>query len=669
MYEVGGGGSVIPMDLTVNFLHLIDKAPGAPAEPIMASSASVHRPSEDFLPVVTPSNVQFRWRHEAKTGADTNDLTVTAYRVLVQSVGRGNFVWDSGKVTVDKEEVISEIAWGGNAAPAVGQILQWQVTLWDKQQQKSTSEWTKFGVGPEEGGWKAKWIAHPSDMDVFDKSTEAWKKYNTDYCSAWGLRRPLPLFRSKLSLEKKNEIASALLLVSGLGSFRASVNGVPLSTSGPIDPPFTDYSKRVMYRGFDITPFTRDEEMVIGMTMGSGWWDHRPVSGMAKPELLPRGPVTIVAQVLITYKSGEVAVLGETGESGDWQVTRGHIRESDLFTGEMVDLSVLSSMEGWDTASRWKEATAYDSSQLNPYDQIDKWVKTVPYRTGVTLEQRVQRISIQAKAMDRSEAKQFPEAENFADPIGKLVPHEIPPVMSMERLAPEEVHDLGDGRWLFDFSKAFSGMLHFDEGVPEPIIPESYPRAHGFKKASANEDGFITVIYGESLEMTTGDINRVLVAGLGLHDGGPRHISKAKGATDYTYCFPEDHDAILSQKDVYIVPKNAEKSAYAKARQSHFTTHSFRFAEVCCTKEPPKGVHALLYRTAVPEWGECCHYVLAVHLLDRISPLRPLQTPLSIGNFDSSNVLINGGYELVKNALVSNMLSVQSDCPHREKLP
>jgi hypothetical protein len=104
--------------------------------------------------------------------------------------------------------------------------------------------------------------------------------------------------------------------------------------------------------------------------------------------------------------------------------------------------------------------------------------------------------------------------------------------------------------------------------------------------------------------MTTGDINRVLVAGLGLHDGGPRHVSKSAGATLHTKCFPEDHDAILSQRDVYIVPKDAEKSAYAKARQSHFTTHSFRFAEICCTKEPPKGVHALLYRTAVPEWGE-----------------------------------------------------------------
>ena len=92
---------------------------------------------------------------------------------------------------------------------------------------------------------------------------------------------------------------------------------------------------------------------------------------------------------------------------------------------------------------------------------------------------------------------------------------------------------------------------------------------------------------------------------------------------------------------MYIVSKSSDKAAFAQARQSHFTTHSFRFAEVCCSAEPPKNAHALLYRTAVDEWG----------------------------TFDSSNVIINGGYELVKNAMASNMLSVQSDCPHREKLP
>eukprot|EP00804_Cyclotella_cryptica_P001607 CCRYP_014947-RC/>CCRYP_014947-RC protein AED:0.04 eAED:0.04 QI:544/1/1/1/0.83/0.57/7/1193/975 len=636
-----GLGSILPIDLTVNFLHLIDKAPGAPPEPIMASSASSHRSPEDFLPVVTPKNIKFRWRHEARTGSNPDDLTVTGYRVVVQAAGKIDALWDSGKVNVNEKDgvVIREVPWGGDSPPAVGQILQWSVTIWDGKQQESTSAWTKFAVGPTQEDWKGKWVAHPSDMDMFDKSTKRGK-VNDDQCDGWNLRRPLPLFRTKFSIDEKDNVASALLLVSGLGSFRASVNGVPLSTSGPIDPPFTDYSKRVMYRGFDVTPFANDPEIVVGMTMGSGWWDHRPISGMAKPELLPRGPATIVAQVVITYKDGTSAVVGETGKKTGWQVSRGHIRESDLFTGEMIDLDVLANMEGWDTVSSWKEATAVDSANMNPYAEINKWVDVVPYRTDVTLEQRVQTISVRAKAMTEENAKPFPQGNNFADPIGMLVPHEIPPVMSMERIAPEEIHDLGSGRWLFDFSKAFSGMLHFDQGLPEPIVPDSYPRAHGFKKASADGHGFLTVIYGESLEMTTGDINRVLVAGLGLHDGGPRHVSKSEGATRHTYCFPEDHDDILSQRDVYVVPSKRD-SSYAKARQSHFSTHSFRFAEVCCTKEPPAGVQALLYRTAVPEWG----------------------------NFDSSNVVINGGYELVKNAMVSNMLSVQSDCPHREKLP
>lgn len=38
------------------------------------------------------------------------------------------------------------------------------------------------------------------------------------------------------------------------------------------------------------------------------------------------------------------------------------------------------------------------------------------------------------------------------------------------------------------------------------------------------------------------------------------------------------------------------------------------------------------------------------------------------GDFDSSNVLLNGAYELTKNALNSNMLGTQTDCPHRERL-
>ena len=186
--------------------------------------------------------------------------------------------------------------------------------------------------------------------------------------------------------------------MSGLGSFRASFDGVPLTTSGPIDPPFTDYSKRVSYRGFDITPFLSGGEKshVIGVTLGSGWWDHRPVSGMAKPKLLPRGPATVIAQVMITYSSGKTRVVGQTGGDNMWQVSRGHIRESDLFTGEMVDLSVLREMDGWDTSTGWSDNTAPTSGGADPYKEINKWVQPVAYDTEVTLEERKQQMALRA---------------------------------------------------------------------------------------------------------------------------------------------------------------------------------------------------------------------------------------------------------------------------------
>ncbi|KAL3937377.1 MAG: hypothetical protein SGARI_002142 [Bacillariaceae sp.] len=65
-----------------------------------------------------------------------------------------------------------------------------------------------------------------------------------------------------------------------------------------------------------------------------------------------------------------------------------------------------------------------------------------------------------------------------------------------------------------------------------------------------------------------------------------------------------------------------------------------RFAEVCCSKDPPKDIYAIKYRTKFPVWG----------------------------GFDSSNTTLNAAYELTVNAFDSNTIGIQSDCPHREKL-
>ncbi|KAK1749276.1 alpha-L-rhamnosidase [Skeletonema marinoi] len=352
-----GDGAIIPFDLSVNFLQRIVKAPGAPPEPPMVAHASKARVEEDFLPVVPPSSVNFRWRHRARVGSSYEDASnIQGYRIIVRQTAAAPII--SNEAVIRRVECMKE------------------------------------------------------------------------------------------------EISSVLLVMSGLGSFRASFDGVPLSTSGPIDPPFTDYSKRII----------------------------RPKSA---------------------------------NEMANWQVTRGHIRESDLFTGEMIDLNVFAAMEGWDTTNGWQdEAIGIDG--IDPYMNIDAWVKPVSYRTEVTQAERKQEMAIRSSALHKNKTKYYPRRKQVASPLGQLVPSEIPPILPMERIAPDEIHDLGSGRWLLDFGRAFSGMLHFDKGLPQPIIPHNntYPRAHGFRKEFDN-DSFITIVYGESLELTTGDINRVLVAGLG----------------------------------------------------------------------------------------------------------------------------------------------------------
>ena len=353
--------------------------------------------------------------------------------------------------------------------------------------------------------------------------------------------------------------------------------------------------------------------------------------------------MTCIAQLFVTYEDGTTRVLLPTGkDASGWQVAKGQLRESSLFSGEYIDLQAQAGFHGWDTPQGW---TATETGE--EVDSKHAWVEPMLYKNDTTLESW--RISLEMRAHARKMTGKYTVTpKHNMSPIGKLIPHEIPPVMPVERLSPDEVYSLGNGRWMFDFGKGISGMVRFEEGLPHPISPPDgkYPRGHTMSTLDP-DDTFITVVYGESLEMNAfpHDINIAVVAGMGLHDGGPEHHSKKAGDAEKSGgpCYPKDHTEAgsLLQRDVYILPGGGEGGAsFSLARQSRFTTHSFRFAEVCCTAEPPAHVHALAYRTNFQEWG----------------------------TFSSSNVHVNGGYELVKNALNSNMLGVQSDCPHREKI-
>ncbi|KAL7551332.1 hypothetical protein ACHAWF_014525, partial [Thalassiosira exigua] len=678
--EGNEGGAIIPVDLSVNHLQLVKRAPGSPDDDKDNDEREGPSVPEEFLPVVLPSEVHFRWRSQARVGARPEDSErTTAWRIVARRAhsegdddegdeikSDDGLVWDSGKVP-SPSGLPDAVRGDAEAFDAVhpGTILQWRVSVWDSSDEgggrPSTSSWSKFAIGPEDEEWDADWISHPIDVLARNRTDlAAFWRGNGDpsqevACKNWERRAQLPVFRARLpplepprGVEEDAAVESALLVASGLGSFRASFDGVPLSSSGPLDPPLTDFAQRVSYRGFDVTEFVTGEgarkEHVVGLSLGSGWWDHRPIAGsFIRLFYFPHGAVTCIAQLHVTYKSGKTAVFLPTGEkTSGWQVAKGHLRESSLFTGEYIDLKKMSEFKGWDAPEGWTTTTT--ATKANDHS----WVEPMEYESDTTIESWRELLHRKSGALPMNANKKR-EPDHLMSPIGKLIPNEIPPVLPTERILPDEVYGLGDGRWIYDFGKAFSGMVRFEDGLPEPIVPKKYSGAHTVSTLAAKNETFVTVVYGETLELTRGDINLPLVAGMGLHDGGPWHRSKKPGDADSKGgpCYPKDHKEAgsLLQRDVYILPRNARGSqstvgSFADARQSHFTTHAFRFAEVCCTVEPPTGVVGLAHRTAMSERGD----------------------------FSSSNVRLNGGYELVKNAMADNLLGVQSDCPHREKI-
>ena len=104
-----------------------------------------------------------------------------------------------------------------------GSIYEWQVTVWDGNNQQSTSPWSKFAVGPKSKEFTSKWITNHVDMASWSRGDASafWNNKNAKAqqkaCDNWNVRKQLPIFRARLPVLK--HVQTALLVVSGLDSF------------------------------------------------------------------------------------------------------------------------------------------------------------------------------------------------------------------------------------------------------------------------------------------------------------------------------------------------------------------------------------------------------------------------------------------------------------------
>ena len=264
----------------------------------------------------------------------------------------------------------------------------WRIRVHTNYGKSKWSSVQHFSTGMLNGkGWKAKWIGEDSISNPRESRTEFHTRLAARY-----LRK---------EFSNDNKVCRATLYISGLGYYKAFLNGKCISDN-MLSPATTFYSETVFYNTYDVTNLLKLGGNSIGVILGNGryfWIRGNGIEGFGLPRLL--------AQLEIEYKDGssKVVITDQT-----WKVTsKGPIVANNEYDGEEYDMR--KELVGWN---------------LYGYDDIS-W-KT---------------------------------ADIMQTPSKRIVSQPCPSVRIMERISPVSVTHLPSGKILVDMGQNMVGRLKF----------------------------------------------------------------------------------------------------------------------------------------------------------------------------------------------------------------
>ena len=154
---------------------------------------------------------------------------------------------------------------------------------------------------------------------------------------SWETEGEAPLFTKQFRAEKA--VKAAVLRMTGMGTYEASVNGTRVSED-VLAPGWTTYHKRLQMQTYDVTDLLA-EYNELTVILGRGWYRSHLMcwnDGTIQTELVKK-PAGITAELMITYADGTVETI-LTDES--WLVSQSQVRFSELYDGEIVDATFVA---------------------------------------------------------------------------------------------------------------------------------------------------------------------------------------------------------------------------------------------------------------------------------------------------------------------------------------
>jgi hypothetical protein len=169
--------------------------------------------------------------------------------------------------------------------------------------------------------------------------------------------RPCPILRRSFSLGGKAKSAS--LRIIGLGHFELRCNGAVVGDA-VVNQAWSQCDKTLYWQEFDLAPYLREGENVLGVLLGNSFWHVGPandpgrfVKTDAMPDFSKGHDFLLWLEGSVETEQGTKVALASDGE---WKWMEGPLVFSNIYAGEDWDARLWP--DGWDRpgfdAAGWK---------------------------------------------------------------------------------------------------------------------------------------------------------------------------------------------------------------------------------------------------------------------------------------------------------------------------
>ncbi|MBN2311943.1 MAG: family 78 glycoside hydrolase catalytic domain [Candidatus Hydrogenedentes bacterium] len=227
---------------------------------------------------------------EARGAAQHDYRILAASDTALLAEGKAD-LWDSGRVASSAQRA----RYAGRPL-ASGQRLFWSVGLWDGAGQASAwsppAEWTMGLLAPEE--WQARWVAGPESPPIFDGAQWIWTADGAEGNAPPGVRA----FRR--TFEALGDVASATVAITADNAFKLFVNGREIGTGNRWEEAYT----------FDVAKSLHKGTNVIAVEASNGAEQANPAGLIAKLSIRSSDGVETVVTTDRNWRCMDNAPIG-----------------------------------------------------------------------------------------------------------------------------------------------------------------------------------------------------------------------------------------------------------------------------------------------------------------------------------------------------------------------